>query len=77
MELNELDFYEIGLSISADGMIHAVQPMTLTPRGKQRATHHNDSSDDPSVCLTCPMEDCDGSERCYKKRKKAMEEKKE
>ncbi len=67
--------FEFAVNFSADGMIHAVQPMVLEPRGKQRITHHRDSSDDPSVCLTCPLEDCEGSARCYKKRKKALEEK--
>lgn len=77
MELNELDFIEGGsLPFSADGMIRAVQPMTLTPRRKTRVIHHNDTSDDPNVCLSCPYEDCTGSARCYRKRKKEMEEKK-
>lgn len=66
--------FEFTANFSADGMIHAVQPMTLTPRGSQRAIHHTDSSDDPMVCLTCPFEDCTGSARCYKRRKKLLEE---
>ena len=65
-----------GLTFASDGMIHAVQPMTLTPRGHQRAMRHADSTDDPQVCLTCPCEDCTGSPRCYKRRKKQLEENK-
>lgn len=63
-----------GLTFASDGMIHAVQPMTLTPRGAQRSIHHADSTDDPQICLTCPYEECTGSARCYKRRKKALEE---
>lgn len=70
------DFDEFTARFSADGMIHAVQPMVLTPRGKQRTTHHSDTGDDPGVCLSCPYEDCSGSEKCYRKRKKSLEEKK-
>ena len=63
-----------GLKFAADGMIHAVQP--VAQRKKQRALHHEDSSDDPTVCLTCECEECDGSARCYQKRKKQLEENK-
>lgn len=68
--------FDFVANFSADGMIHAVQPMTLTPRGNGRVLHPGNSGDDPSVCLTCPYEDCDGSAKCYKRRKKALEEKK-
>ena len=71
MELND-GLLENGLKFSADGMIHAVQPMAQR-ESKQRATHHKDSSDDPLVCLTCDRETCEGSARCYRRRKNAME----
>lgn len=72
---NGMDFGS-GLTFASDGMIHAVQPMTLTPRGKQRAMHHSDSSDDPSICLNCTEAECSGSIKCYRRRKKLLEEKK-
>lgn len=74
MELNEMEF-AMGLPFAADGMIHAVQPMTLAPRGGRKSIHHADSTDDPQICLTCPFEECTGSARCYKRRKKELEEK--
>lgn len=76
MELNELELVN-ALAFAADGMIHAVQPMPLTPRNKKtRAIHHKDTTDDPMVCLTCDAEECDGKTACYKARKKYMEERK-
>ena len=64
---------EFDLQLSADGMIHAVQPMALYPRGKQRVIHHGDSTDDPGICLTCTAAECSGSSKCYKRRKKLLE----
>ena len=71
---NGMDFGS-GLTFASDGMIHAVQPMTLEPRGGRKSIHHADSTDDPQICLTCPYEECTGSARCYKRRKKQLEEK--
>lgn len=65
---------EFIMKFSADGTIHAVQPMALAPRGRQKSIHHIDTGDDPSICLTCPLEECSGAAKCYKRRKKAMEE---
>lgn len=64
------------MKFSADGMIHAVQPMVLDPRGYTRGIHHSDSADDPAVCLTCPYEECKGTAKCYNRRKKELEDKK-
>ena len=66
---------EMGNKTSVDGMLHTVQRLDPTHRGR-RDIHNNDSYDDAYVCLTCPAEVCEGDLECFLKRKKQLEEEK-
>lgn len=61
---------------AADGMIHTVRPQEL-PRGR-RDLHQKTTNTraEALVCLTCPLEECEGDAKCFRARKKLLEEKK-
>ncbi len=67
MELNEL-----ALKLSADGMIHTVQPIQRTR--KKRDLLNEETYEEASVCLSCPLPECSGERTCYLRRKKQLEE---
>lgn len=56
---------------AADGMIHAVQPQKQVR--KRRDLLNEDTYEDASICLTCPLEECSGERKCFLKRKKLLE----
>lgn len=65
----ELD--ELALKLSADGMIHTVQPIHLMR--KKRDLLNEETYEEASVCLTCPLPECSGDRKCYLRRKKQLE----
>ena len=63
--------YELERLFGADGLIHTAPRQNLTVRYYKRKNQLR--PEDPSVCLTCTAERCDGTAECYTKRKKALE----
>lgn len=64
---------DCGFKISADGLIHTAQ--RLDPPKGRRDIHNESSTEDPRVCLSCPLPECSGERACYLMRKKEMEKK--
>lgn len=63
--------YELDRLFSADGLIHTAPRQNLTVRYHKR--QNKPRPEDASVCLTCTAETCDGTNECYRKRKKMLE----
>lgn len=63
--------FELEQLFGADGLIHTAPRQNLTVRYYKRKNQLR--PEDPSVCLTCTAEHCDGTAECYTKRKKALE----
>lgn len=63
--------FELERLFGADGLIHQAPRQNLTVRYHKRQSQMR--PEDPSVCLTCTAETCDGSQECYKNRKKQLE----
>ncbi len=64
--------YELNRLFGADGLIHTAVRQNLTVRYHKRQMAMR--PDDPSVCLTCTAEKCDGTHQCYLTRKKSLEQ---
>lgn len=63
--------YELNRLFGADGLIHTAVRQNLTVRYYKRKNQMR--PEDPTVCLSCTAEHCDGTAECYKKRKKQLE----
>lgn len=62
---------ELNRLFGTDGLIHTAVRQNLTVRYRKRQVKPR--PEDPSVCLSCTAERCDGTDECYRKRKKMLE----
>ena len=63
--------YDVNRLFGADGLVHTAVRQNLTSRYHKRAVAMR--PEDPTVCLTCTAETCDGTDECYRKRKKQLD----
>lgn len=63
--------FELEQLFGADGLIHQAPRQNLTVRYHKR--QNKPRPEDASVCLSCTAETCDGTDECYRKRKKMLE----
>lgn len=70
--MGENEFGELGLKFAADGLVHPAAPQGRPSPGR-KDLHTDDMYKDAYVCLTCPLEDCEGERECFARRKKMLE----
>lgn len=63
---------ELERLFGADGLIHQAPRQNLTIRYGKRLNQMR--PEDPSVCLSCTAETCDGKADCYRRRKKQLDQ---
>lgn len=62
---------EHDLRLGADGLLHTAVPQGRPSPGRKEL-HTDETYRDAYVCLTCPLEDCDGERECFVRRKKLL-----
>lgn len=74
--MGENEIFEAGLKFGADGLLHTAVPQKASAPAGRKELHTDDMYKDAYVCLTCPLEDCEGERECFVRRKKELEGKK-
>lgn len=71
MGKNEIDGFD--LKFSADGLVHTAVPQKAPVPSGRKDLWNEETYKDAWVCLTCPLEECEGEQKCFVRRKKMLE----